>query len=458
MRFFAEETPELRRAYVKLPWPQLYEYPVSVASIAHEREYDGERAVLLSRIKGPEHCSIAELEASIQAARSRPVLEVKEFRRALKIARAPAPFRWLLMWLGLNIGRQRANYFGTFQLSVYSGLGAESLNPLTPLTTLLNYGPIGEDGSVNVRIHYDHRVMDGANVARALGAFREDPERRLSPTKLKLLGQELDAVPARAGGAPTMTIRRVDEFRPAVVVIGASGGIGTGNRQSRCPRARLRSCSSRARPRVWPLRRPRCGRRVARLSRSSWISWQAMRPAHLEDFLTTHGLVCDVLVNSAGYGLRGAATALPVDDQLGIIDLNIRALTELTLHFLPGMVARGRGGVLNLSSVAGFMPGPYMALYYASKGFVRSLFGGAPSGTAPHWCDRHMRGAGTGVRRSFSKGPAPIRTALFNVLPKLDPEYVAERAWRGSNPVVAWSCRASRPSWRSLRRRSCRPQ
>lgn len=164
----SQETPELRRAYVKLPWPQLYEYPDSVASIAHEREHEGERAVLLSRIKGPERRTIAELEGLIRAARSEPVLEVKEFRRALGIARTPAMFRRPLMWLGLNIGRQRANYFGTFQLSVYSGLGAESLNPLTPLTTLLNYGPIGEDGSVNVRIHYDHRVMDGANVARAL--------------------------------------------------------------------------------------------------------------------------------------------------------------------------------------------------------------------------------------------------------------------------------------------------
>jgi hypothetical protein len=99
------------------------------------------------------------------------VLEVKEFRRALKIARLPAPIRWLLMWLGLNIGRQRARHFGTFQLSVYSGLGAESLNPLTPLTSLLNYGPIDEKGLVTVRIHYDHRVMDGANVARALERF-----------------------------------------------------------------------------------------------------------------------------------------------------------------------------------------------------------------------------------------------------------------------------------------------
>lgn len=167
----SRETPELRRAYVKLPWPQLYEYPASVASVAHEREFEGERAVLLSRIKGPEGRSIADLDASLQAARSSPVLEIREFRRALTIARIPALFRRPAMWLGLNIGRQRANYFGTFQLSVYSGLGAESLNPLTPLTSLLNYGPIGEDGSVDVRIHYDHRVMDGANVARALKRF-----------------------------------------------------------------------------------------------------------------------------------------------------------------------------------------------------------------------------------------------------------------------------------------------
>ena len=74
----ARETPELRRAYVKLPWPQLYEYRVSVAWIAYEREREGERAVLLSHIKGPERYSIPDLEALIHAARSRPVLGVKE--------------------------------------------------------------------------------------------------------------------------------------------------------------------------------------------------------------------------------------------------------------------------------------------------------------------------------------------------------------------------------------------
>ena len=164
----SQETPDLRRAYVKLPWPHLCEYPSSIASLAYEREHGGERVVLLDRIKRPESRSLDQLARKIRASQSRPVMQVKEFRRALGMARAPGPIRRFLMWLGLNIGRQRPNYFGTFQLSVYSGLGAESLTPLTPLTTLLNYGRIDEHGSVDVRVHYDHRVMDGANVARAL--------------------------------------------------------------------------------------------------------------------------------------------------------------------------------------------------------------------------------------------------------------------------------------------------
>jgi hypothetical protein len=62
---------------------------------------------------------------------------------------------------------------GTFGVSVYSGLGAASLHPLSVLTTTLNYGVIGDDGNVDVRIVYDHRVMDGGTVARALGHLEE---------------------------------------------------------------------------------------------------------------------------------------------------------------------------------------------------------------------------------------------------------------------------------------------
>jgi len=85
----------------------------------------------------------------------------------------PRPLRRLLWWVGLNIGRQRANFFGTFGVSVYSALNAESLHPLSPLTALLNWGVIDRNGRVTVRIMYDHRVMDGATIARALGRMEE---------------------------------------------------------------------------------------------------------------------------------------------------------------------------------------------------------------------------------------------------------------------------------------------
>jgi len=71
----------------------------------------------------------------------------------------------------LNIGILRARYFGTFGISVYSALQAESLHPILPITTTVNYGVIDADGFVNVRIIYDHRVLDGATAARALAAL-----------------------------------------------------------------------------------------------------------------------------------------------------------------------------------------------------------------------------------------------------------------------------------------------
>ena len=78
-----------------------------------------------------------------------------------------------MLWLGLNMPRARPVQFGTFALSVYSSLGAESLHPLSPLTTTLNYGVIKSDGTVSVRLIYDHRVFDGATAARALARLEE---------------------------------------------------------------------------------------------------------------------------------------------------------------------------------------------------------------------------------------------------------------------------------------------
>lgn len=81
----------------------------------------------------------------------------------------------------------------------------------------------------------------------------------------------------------------------------------------------------------------------------------------------------DVLVNNAGFGLLGAFHELDGDEELRLVDLNVRALTDLTRTFLPGMVARKKGGILNIASTASFQPGPFMAAYYASKAYVLSL-------------------------------------------------------------------------------------
>ena len=93
----------------------------------------------------------------------------------------------------------------------------------------------------------------------------------------------------------------------------------------------------------------------------------------LADEIRARGLDVDVLVNNAGYGVAGAFSGSDEANQLGMIDLNVRALVELTHAFWPQMLMRRRGGVLNVASTAAFQPGPLMAVYYASKAFVLSF-------------------------------------------------------------------------------------
>ena len=81
----------------------------------------------------------------------------------------------------------------------------------------------------------------------------------------------------------------------------------------------------------------------------------------------------DVLVNNAGFGERGEFVALDLERQIEMVQLNVLSLMVLTRLSLPGMVARGRGGVLNIGSSAAFQPDPYMAVYGATKAFVLSL-------------------------------------------------------------------------------------
>lgn len=85
------------------------------------------------------------------------------------------------------------------------------------------------------------------------------------------------------------------------------------------------------------------------------------------------GVAVDVLVNNAGFGTSGPFVETDLQAELEQLQLNVATLTHLTKKFLPGMVARRRGGVLNVASTAAFQPGPFMAVYYATKAYVLSF-------------------------------------------------------------------------------------
>jgi uncharacterized protein len=96
-------------------------------------------------------------------------------------------------------------------------------------------------------------------------------------------------------------------------------------------------------------------------------------PARVLEEVRRLGLQIDFLVNNAGSGASGAFVDLELARELEMIQLNVTSLVTLTRALLPAMVARRRGRILNVGSTAGFPPGPFMAVYYASKAFVNSF-------------------------------------------------------------------------------------
>src|SRR5450631_277850 len=148
------------------------------------------------------------------------------------------------------------------------------------------------------------------------------------------IGTELARVFASNGHRVVLVARRADRLAALAGEIGAAGG---------------------AAPIVIPcdLEQPDAGEKIAAA-------------------LAAQGVEVEYLVNNAGYGLFGRAVERDRAEQLGIIAVNIRALTDLSLRFADSLI-RHRGGILNVGSIAGFLPGPGMAVYYASKAYVLSF-------------------------------------------------------------------------------------
>lgn len=235
------------------------------------------------------------------------------------------------------------------------------------------------------------------------------------------------AATQQAGTAPLAAWPR--QGRGAIIVTGASSGIGA---------EIARVAAREGREMVLVARST-----VALLSLAAEINAQGPQThaipldlaapgaaAELGAALAERGLCCEVLVNNAGFGLVGPAAELEPAQQLGMLDVNLRAAAALALAALPGMVARGRGGILNVASAAGFIPGPGMAMYYASKAGLLSL-------SEALWAEARPSGVAVTclcpgpVATPFLERAGGLHLDVFRLMPKADARRVAERAWRG---------------------------
>jgi hypothetical protein len=228
--------PPLRRALLEFPWPRLYEHPWMNCALAIERSYRGEHGVFVGLFRAPEQQTIGQLQDALTWYKDQPLEKVGVYRRALRVSRAPTAVRRLLWWSTLNLsGFKRAKRFGTFGLTSYGALGAESLHPISPLTTTLTFGPISSSGEVIIKLIYDHRVLDGAYVARRLRDIEDtlkgeildelrrgraeepaDPAASLGPGPILLKAHVTGPVSANGPEAISFPASDVKTPRPAV--------------------------------------------------------------------------------------------------------------------------------------------------------------------------------------------------------------------------------------------------
>ena len=169
----AKEEPVLRTLYVKWPLPAFYELPRSVAMVAIARVEDGQEWVLPEKVTAPDEMTLAAIDAAIRHAKEAPIEQVTGFRRILRTTRLPLPLRRLFWAIGLNFGRQRANWFGSFGVTSVAAYGAGQLHALSPGPFILSYGVEKPDQTVDVVLRWDHRITDAALMAKALNRLEQ---------------------------------------------------------------------------------------------------------------------------------------------------------------------------------------------------------------------------------------------------------------------------------------------
>ncbi|KRQ99726.1 acyltransferase [Bradyrhizobium jicamae] len=193
----AREHPILRTLYVKWPIPAFYELPRSIAMVAIARVEDGQDCVLPQKVAAPDEMQLFEVEALIRHAKKAPIDKVPAFRKILRTTRLPLPLRRLFWAIGLNFGRQRANYFGSFGVTSVAAYGAGQLHAISPGPFVLSYGIEKPDQTIDVVLRWDHRVTDAAPMAKALNRLEQVLNGEIA-AELRASRQQAEPKPVRA--------------------------------------------------------------------------------------------------------------------------------------------------------------------------------------------------------------------------------------------------------------------
>jgi hypothetical protein len=169
----AHDEPWLRTFYMRWPWPHFYEVPKSVPMVAMVRDDFDDDVPLMLKVGPAAEMTLSEIEAVMREGKSAPFNAVSSFRRYVDVARLPLPLRRLLWWIALNVGRQRTNRFGTFWITSLASLGIETVVARTPGPSLISYGLVRGDHTMELLFHWDHRVFNGILAGRALARLEE---------------------------------------------------------------------------------------------------------------------------------------------------------------------------------------------------------------------------------------------------------------------------------------------
>jgi hypothetical protein len=177
--------------FLKWPYARFYELPQTVANIV-VRPTASPEGVMLFPVKAPDLIPLMEADASLRKAKSDPIEQTPFFRKTLTAARLPLPLRLLAWAIGLNIGRQRGNFFGTLLVTSVAAFGGGEVEALGPGPYIFSYDKVTGDGSIDVMVRWDHRITDAADIGIALSRLEQILNNQVADELLALApeGQE----------------------------------------------------------------------------------------------------------------------------------------------------------------------------------------------------------------------------------------------------------------------------